>query len=287
MSNEKKAPKRRKQTKGEKEALRLRKLREKFGSSPVDPDEPNFSEGIPREAIRCAYTDARQTHSKPDQQFNPAVVASRTTTTIGLNSQQKGELKNWLVWLKDRRYVTRDPYTSPVLQWALSGEGPDVWTGDTAPWHARVDRDHAKRQVAKSIKSSANAPTLNSHAPGTVVGAPIQPSWSATDGSVHPSGQADAERYHPVSSNSSSSVHRPAFNRPAFPKNAFASGMAKANAFSEALRDKSDEALRQAATALSADAHALSEAISRNPEFSRCIETVFRHFDLPFSGSKP
>lgn len=55
MNDMRKSPKRRKRTSGEKEAMRLRNLRKEFGYSSVDPDEPLFSEGMPRIAVRCAY----------------------------------------------------------------------------------------------------------------------------------------------------------------------------------------------------------------------------------------
>ena len=297
MSNEKKAPKRRKQTKGEKEALRLRKNREKFGSSPVDPDEPKFSQGMPRKAIECAYEDARQTHSKPRKQFSPAVVANRTADTAQLNSQQKGELKTWLSWLKDRRYVTRDPYTSPVLQWALSGEGPDAWTGDTAPWRARVDRDHAKRQVAKQQKASSQPAKKDTE---TTKPAPFDAQYAdlinsdpartenfdigVSDGSDQP---ALSDRPDPSSSKSSSLAGTAALNRPPIPFGVFVKGRSETAALFGALQKGSDEEVRKAASMLSADHLALSEAMSRSTEISRCIETVFRHFDLPFPGSKP
>ena len=297
MSNEKKAPKRRKQTKGEKEALRLRKIREKFGSSPVDPDEPSFSEGMPRNAIECAYKDARQTHSKPGLRFNAKVVASRTATTTGLNSEQKGELKTWLVWLNDRRYVTRDPYTSPVLQWALSGEGPDIWNGDTAPWRARVDRDHAKRQAAKREHAARKAAEnhtettkpvpFDAQRPDPINSDPGRTEHFDTfvsDGSDQP---VLSDRPDPSSSKSCSLSSKGALNRPPIPYGVFVAGKPETAALFTALKEQSDEEVRKAALRLLAVPSALSEAMSRNPKISRYIEDVFRHFDLPSPGSKP
>ena len=81
MSDLRKSPKRRKRTWGEKEALRLKKLREEFGYSSVDPDEPSFSEGMPRIAVRCAYKDIKQTVSRARCKFSPATVAKRTAGT--------------------------------------------------------------------------------------------------------------------------------------------------------------------------------------------------------------
>jgi len=102
MSDLRKSPKRRKRTWGEKEALRLKKLREEFGYSSVDPDEPAFSEGMPRIAVRCAYKDIKQTVSNARRKFSPATVAKRTAGTARLSYDQKNELQIWLSWLTTR-----------------------------------------------------------------------------------------------------------------------------------------------------------------------------------------
>ena len=148
MSDLRKSPKRRKRTWGEKEALRLKKLREEFGYSSVDPDEPAFSEGMPRIAVRCAYKDIKQTVSNARRKFSPATVAKRTAGTARLSYDQKNELQIWLSWLTDRPDVVRDPSQSFILQWALSDDGPDEWSGDeTGEWRRRVENAHPAYQA--------------------------------------------------------------------------------------------------------------------------------------------
>ena len=282
-NNKRKRPRRRKKTEGEKEALFLKKLRD-FGTSPVDDDEPEFNQGMPRNAIRCAYQYARHTHSKHGRTFNPAKMASRTAKITGLSSQQEEELKTWLTWLKDRRYVTREPYQALVLQWALSDDGPDEWSGDeNGEWLRRAQSDHAARQSRGQAKAtSAGSSKSSLVSPSTVnVGQP-----SASDTVVF-NGSTVADDHEDVSSLSSSPRQSVAFWRPSLPNRAFATGETKANAFFGALRDKPDDTLREVASLLSADPGALSKALSRSSDVAQCIETVFKHFGLPLNGSKP
>ena len=63
--------------------------------------------------------------------------------------------------------------------------------------------------------------------------------------------------------------------------------MRTANAFFGAYQDKSDDELKKAAVALSADREALLEVMARTSKLSPYIEQVFKHFGLPLTGSKP
>ena len=185
MSDPRKSPKRRRRTWGEKEALRLKKLRKEFGYSSVDPGEPLFSEGMPRFALQCAYKDAKQTVAKARRKVSPATVAKRTASTARLTFDQKNELQIWLGWLTDRPDVTRDPSQSCILQWALSHDGSDEWSSDeTGEWRRRVENAHPTLQAHGQSKvsckaASAGASNSNLTSPSPVNAA--QPSASDTD----------------------------------------------------------------------------------------------------------
>jgi len=135
-----KRPQRRKQTAGEKEAIRRKALREEFGGSAVDPDEPVLSPGFPYRAIAYAFKDAQQIHAKPTKRFNPKTVVERVAAACSLTDEQKVELQRWLQWVNDRRHITREGYQSPVLQWLLSKPTMNSsWPGDAdGGWSARV-----------------------------------------------------------------------------------------------------------------------------------------------------
>ena len=152
-------PRRRSQTAGEKEALRLKRLREEFGNSAIDPDEPELSAGFRCAALACAFKDAQQIHAKPTKRFNPKALVKRTAAICPLTEEQQEELERWLGWLNDRRYVTRDGYQSPVLQWLLSApEMNSAWPGDAdGVWRAKVDEEHTRRLAAKDVKAREEA----------------------------------------------------------------------------------------------------------------------------------
>lgn len=285
--NKRKPPRRRKKTEGEKEALFLKKLRD-FGTSPIDDDEPKFDQGMPRKAIRCAYEYARYTHSKHGRTFNPTKMASRTANITGLSPQQHDELKIWLTWLKDRRYVTREPYQSLILQWALSGDGPDEWSGDeTGEWRRRAESDHAARQSRGKVKATREPATSNVAPPETAAPRSSEvPEFSASGSNSHEILMAK-DGSDPVSSITSSANSPAPLNRPKLPFGALANVGAEAKEFLKAYLYASDEELHNAALALSSNPEAFAEATSRNDEQTRCVETVFNHFGLPLTGSKP
>ena len=82
-------PRRRSQTAGEKEALRLKRLREEFGTSAIDPDEPELLSGFPCGALACAFKDAQQIHAKPGKRFNPKALVKRTAAICPLTEDQQ------------------------------------------------------------------------------------------------------------------------------------------------------------------------------------------------------
>ena len=285
MSETTNSPNRRRLTKGEKEALRLKKLRDKFGSSPIDPDEPDLSEGMPRQAMRCAFQDARQIHSRPRKRFSPKTLATRTAEIVGLSVEQQQVLETWLGWLNDRRYVTRDPYQSPILMWALSNGGSDIWDSDPAGvWRDRAIREHAARKSA-SAAAAADVPQGRDEKPSdlAILGSSAK-GLSKERPVASPDVVEASEQFNRPSEDAGGQAAVP-LARPDLPFGAFKQGAALANKFFEALRDDSDEGLNRAATLLCADSKAVLEVVARGPEHRRCVETVFTHFDLPLPES--
>lgn len=156
--------KRRKQTKGETEALRLKRLRKEFSPSPRDPDEPELPKGFPLGALKYAFKDAQQIHCKPKGRFNPQTIVLRTCRMFSLTEGEQGALVTWLYWLRDRKWVSRDPSVSAVLQWLFSGAASDAtWCGDpNHVWRAKVDVEHADRQAASvEGRPSGKAPAAS------------------------------------------------------------------------------------------------------------------------------
>ena len=103
-------PRRRSQTAGEKEALRLKRLRDEFGTSAIDPDEPELSPAFPCGALACAFKDAQQIHAKPGKRFNPKALVKRTAAICPLTEDQQKELERWLrekhSYFNSRQFVT-------------------------------------------------------------------------------------------------------------------------------------------------------------------------------------
>ncbi|MHA6316614.1 hypothetical protein ACXYN8_03000 [Altererythrobacter sp. CAU 1778] len=292
--SKRKRPQRRKRTEGEKEAIRLKALREEFGGSAIDPDEPVLSPGFPYRAIAYAFKDAQQIHARPNKRFNPKAVVKRVATACLLTDEQKEELHRWLRWLNDRRYVTRDGYQSPVLQWLLSKPAmTSSWPGDAdGAWSARVNDEYERRLAAKGgtagkeLKAdTAAAPSPPDPATGSMrsdaqrLGAPqklprsVDPATELKRRTSHdePSSKPRAAKTEPTD----------ALRRPALPYGAFQRGEMLANNFFGALRDATDAELIAKATKLSHDADATRIAMARSDDVARCIEFIFDQVGLP------
>ena len=307
-------PRRRSQTAGEKEALRLKRLREEFGTSAIDPDEPELSPGFPCGALACAFKDAQQIHAKPTKRFNPKALVKRTAAICPLTEDQQKELEHWLRWLSDRRYVTRDGYQSPVLQWLLSAPPMNsAWPGDPdGIWRAKVDEEHERRLAAKDAKEQGKArkdAKAREEAENASVGAVSeengQPHSDAqsTRGSGEQANEVEVPDYVAAWSRYGSEradpleVERPrsddanlqfarALRRPAFPAGAFFKGELLANKFFEALKDGPDAELVARASNLSKDADATRKAMARSTDVARCIKLVFEQIGLPLPEAK-
>ncbi len=297
--NKRKRPQRRKQTAGEKEAIRLKALREEFGGGALDPDEPVLSPGFPYRAIAHGFKDARQIHAMPTKRFNPKALVKRVATACPLSDKQKEELERWLRWLNDRRYITRDCYQSPVLQWLLSEPTMDSgWPGDAAgDWSARVNAEYERRLAAKRGNAdgkpkaeSAAATSPPDHATDSVrshnLGSePTRNHRTGAESAADPMRRSYVQEQ-PSSSRDAKSEPTDALRRPALPYGAFHKGKLLANGFFGALRDASDAELVAKATKLSQDADATREALARSADVARCIELVFDQIGLPLPEAK-
>lgn len=295
-------PRRRSQTVGEKEALRLKRLREEFGTSAIDPDEPELSPGFPCGALACAFKDAQQIHAKPTKRFNSKALVKRTASICPLTNEQQGELERWLRWLNDRRYVTRDGYQSPVLQWLQSAPAMNSpWPGNAdVIWRAKVDEEHERRLAAKDAKSREEAEDASVGAVSEESGQPHSDAQSTGGGGdwVHrgevPNYAAEwslseSKQFEPLVEDKPSSFYETetetaaadSLRRPDLPYGAFRSGEVLANKFFEALRDASDGELAARASNLSQDADATRKAMARSADVARCIELIFNQVELP------
>lgn len=304
-------PRRRCQTAGEKEALRLKRLRDEFGTSAIDPDEPELSPAFPCGALACAFKDAQQIHAKPGKRFNPKALVKRTAAICPLTEDQQKELERWLRWLSDRRYVTRDGYQSPVLQWLLSAPAMNSpWPGDAdGIWRAKVDEEHERRLAANAAKEQEKAKKdakAREEAENASVGAGSEESEKSHSDAQSPASDGDradedtvpdwaaawsvpgTKEAEPVGYDRSSlyktetkTVAAESLRRPDLPYGAFRSGEVLANKFFEALRDASDAELVARATNLSQDADAARKAMARSNDVARCIEQVFEQIGLP------
>lgn len=298
-------PRRRSQTAGEKEALRLKRLREEFGNSAIDPDEPELSPGFPCGALACAFKDAQQIHAKPTKRFNPKALVKRTAAICPLTEEQQGELERWLRWLNDRRYVTRDGYQSPVLQWLLSAPAMNSpWPGDAdGIWRTKVDDEHELRLVAKDAKTrdiaeepSVGAVSEDTEPPHSVAKSSGGSGDRANEGEVPDYAAAwsvpEPKQSELLVEDKRSSLYETetesavSMRRPNLPYGAFRSGEVLANKFFEALRDAPDAELAARASNLSENADATRKAMARSAAVARCIEQVFNQIGLPLPEAK-
>ena len=298
-SKERKRPQRRKRTEGEKEAIRLKALREEFGGSAIDPDEPVLSPQFPYRAIAYAFKDAQQIHAKPNKRFNPKAQVARVVAVCPLTDEQKQELQRWLRWLNDRRYVTRDGYQSPVLQWLLSKPAMNSsWPGDAdGVWSARVNDEYERRLAAKRGTAGKELKADTAAAPS-----PPDPATGSMRRDAQGSGAP--QKLPPYAESATelkrrSSHHEPPFKprvakaettdalqRPALPYGAFQKGEMLANNFFGALRDATDAELIAKATKLSQNADATRIAMARSADVARCIEFIFDQVGLPLPEAK-
>jgi hypothetical protein len=102
-------------TGAEREGLALRKLQDKFGDSPIAPGEPELV-GVPARAIECARHRIKWT-LRANKDFKPNAAAKEVAQICRLAPEKEKLLRDWLVWLKSRKWVLTTANRSPVIAW--------------------------------------------------------------------------------------------------------------------------------------------------------------------------
>ena len=264
---------RRKETAAEWEARQLRKMQAKYGETVIDVTEPVLPIGLPRNALACAFDIARKIMTGAKQRrINPERIAEQTVKICKQAAPYRADLVVWLEWLKPRRFVAADPYSSPALLWALSKSSVSAeWDGDRdGKWASAVNAEHSRRKAAKldrAIKPSGVS-GASGHAVSDLKGPAIISDGSRSGGSQ-------------VAGTTSSPAATRALHRPKIPFGSFRGGAADGNAFFEALRDSPDELVIAKARAFAMNRVELSAALNRTPEVRQCIENVFKQIWLP------
>lgn len=310
-------PKRRKKSKAEKDAAYQKKLRDTYGQSRFDPEEPSLAE-LSCAAISCAIDLAKRAWRR-DKAFKPQHLVDQTAQICGLAAGQKQALLEWVRWLKDRRWVLTELQRSPAVEWVQSKPPKDaIWTDEiAAQWRADIEGSTSSNDVV-------GVPT-----------SPAQPSGQPT-AAIH-SGAADhapsaeaAERPHPVLDNRpveqashggstrddtsrrtssldpaddllnlaaqtepNSSPSSPASaivsidqsKIPALPYGAFMKGQQAGNTFAGAADryikgSGSADELSKAAVAFSKDVAACREFCGRSPGHRKFLESIFNQLGL-------
>lgn len=272
---------RRKRTKAEAEALRLKALRDEFGGSPCDPDEPDLPAGLNANAVRCAIKDASQTFRRC-KGLRPSEIARRTATICGLSAEQEGQIKAWLEWLKDRRWVLRENDCAPVVAWSRSS------VSNAAEWSEEVEW-HWRETIERRAKTELEYHTADgSSAAGSDLDLEAGDNLSYGDAEVAVSTSATAGQDHLRPQRSIEGISAP-LRRPTVPFPTFRKGSDEwlANQFFGALKDHSDEDLRVAARNLSEDRIKTRTAMERCPQSSRCIVEIFTQLGLPIPRARP
>ncbi|MBX9898088.1 MAG: hypothetical protein K2Y17_09355 [Qipengyuania sp.] len=268
-----KSPTRRKETAAEVEARKLRKLQVKYGDTVIDGSEPHLPVGFPRNALACAFNLARSIMtSAKRKRFDPERIADQTVKICKQAAPYRADLVVWLEWLKPRRFVATDPYSSPALLWALSKSPRSAeWDGDPSNiWASAVEAEHDRRKAAKLDK--ATKPSGGSGASGHA-SFDVKAPTTVSNGSRFGGSQvAEATSYPPVTR---------ALHRPKIPYGSFKGGASDGNAFFEALRDSSDELIIAKAKAFAMNRTELRAALNRTPEVRQCIENIFKQIGLP------
>lgn len=177
---------RRKITIKERDARDDRNLRDRYGNSRFDPSEPGLVGlhcGVIEAAIKLA-TKVWRAGETP----SPKRVAGKVSEICGLSPAQEKLLRNWLLWLADRKWVLTEGDRSPVAEWVRSGPPvTDIWTEELAAiWRSKIDRkpiavqqDHRASQPPPSASVQADARAAKAEStprlaePGTPPAAPI------------------------------------------------------------------------------------------------------------------
>lgn len=303
---------RRPQTSAEKAARQQKRLRDQYGNSRLDPDEP-LLHGLTAAALQCAFTLLRQAYRRRGG-YNPKTIADKVACICGLPGEQREHLLQWLTWVKPRRWVVQEEGRSSVVAWANTSLSKSaIWTAELdAWWRAALESPNATKAVDRAPSSPAQQPgaTVAAVRPATAVAIPSQESAAHPDpklangpdermshdlfardetaGRSNPAAPAGGSSAlsenlvtdSPLLSRSGASQLIDRQRIAAFPDPAFGTKKFTANRFAEAAlkfikgQGAADD-LRAAATALAANIGECREFCERSPAHRRFVESIF------------
>ena len=300
-------------TSAEKEARQKKRLRDQYGNSRLDPDEP-LLHGLTAAALQCAFTLLRQAYRKRGG-YNPKTIADKVASICGLPGEQREHLLQWLTWVKPRRWVVQEEGRSSVVAWANTSLSKSaIWTAELDTWwRAALESPNTTKTVDRASSSPAQQPgaTVAAVRPARADAIPPQevapqpdpnsaarmdrpPSHSSsdrTDSSGYPKPSVSEAGQHalqprqvlertpvPLSSTEELIDRR---KITAWPKPAFHDGAGRAaNGFARAAlnfikQEGSADALSVAAGALRNDVTACREFCERSPAHRKFLESIF------------
>jgi hypothetical protein len=152
---------RRTQTNAEKAARQEKRLRDQYGNSRLDPNEPPLH-GLTAAAILCALDLLRRAFRSAGG-FKPKSMADKVASICSLSADQHKLLIRWLAWAKPRRWVLQEEGRSAVVAWSLSRpDNAAVWTAALdAQWRARIQNSVASKETdtpARELPNVASRP---------------------------------------------------------------------------------------------------------------------------------
>jgi len=304
---------RRSQTNAEKAARQEKRLRDQYGNSRLDPNEPPLH-GLTAAAILCALDLLRRAFRSAGG-FKPKSIADKVASICSLSADQHKLLLRWLAWAKPRRWVLQEAGRSAVVAWSTSRpDNAAVWTAALdAQWRARVQSSAASKendtparelpkvasQSREAVPTSAPKPSNSGENPsrsgpvpqaGVAAPAPRDPvdrnDASFRSNASPPSGPQQAPaasqpvaREFSAPAETTRSIDRRMIT--AFPKPAFRGVRGgAANDFATAAlnflkSEGSADDLRIAADGLRKDEFACREFCQRSPEHRKFVESIF------------
>lgn len=307
---------RRKPTDAEKAASLEKRLRDQYGNSRLDPDEPPLH-GLTAAAILCALELLRRAYRNSDD-FKPKIIADKVASICSLSADQHKLLNRWLAWAKPRRWVLQEEMRSPVVAWSIARpKNAEIWTmALDKQWRIKI-QDWAPKEEAKkpskepapsssepreadpasAAKSShsGEAPSRSDPKPQADVAAPAsrdpvdrsdaifrsEPSPSS-GGQQAPPASLPIERKCSAPRQTTELINR--LKPVGFPKPGFKEPWGgAANGFADAalkfLRSQGSlEVLRIAADGLRKDVFECREFCQRSPEHRKFVEIIFEEF---------
>lgn len=304
---------RRPQTSAEKAARQEKRLRDQYGNSLLDPDEPSLH-GLNAAAILCALTVLRQAYRKGSG-GKPKSIADKVARICTLSADHRALLLTWLTWAKPRRWVLLEERRSAVVAWSSSRPDNTVaWTAALdGQWRAQIEGAAASQGAEAAPKVSSllssqprethhpNAPRLpqsgvdlprSEPMPAAELANPAPGGSPEKNGVAYPSGlpapsggQNQPAASQPVERTRIATVaKRDVIDRgkiTRIPYPAYVNGQATARKFAMAAAnfqngEGSSEDLKKAAGSLLMDVPACQEFCQRSPAHREFVESIFK-----------